>query len=155
VTATRRTVSAIALAGLGLGGGYLLGALPAPSLPPAQVVHDVVERAPPGGDRGVSAAELRRVVREELAAAPGQRAVAPGVDLAPAAPPPGNPVALADGLRRVDQAIAQQRWTRDDAAALGRALDAMSVDQRAQVLRTLVPAINRGAIKLAYRGEPF
>jgi hypothetical protein len=58
-------------------------------------------------------------------------------------------------MRRVDVAIAQRRWTRDDAAALGRTLDAVSADQRAAILRTLIPAINRGEIKLAYRGEPF
>jgi len=50
-------------------------------------------------------------------------------------------VAFADGMRRIDQAIAQRRWTRDDAAALGHAFDTMSPDQRAAVLRTLIPAI--------------
>lgn len=151
----RRILLSIALVGLGAGGGYLLSALRTP--PPAQVVHDRVERAPAaGGDRGLSEAELRRVVHDELGGAQGQgSAGAPGAAPAPAAPPPGNPVAFNDGMRRVDQAIAQRRWTRDDAAALGRALDTMSPDQRAAVLRTLIPAINRGEVKLAYRGEPF
>jgi hypothetical protein len=152
----RRIVLSIALVGLGAGGGYLLGALRTPP-PPAQAVHDRVERAPAaGGDRGLSEAELRRVVHDELAGAQEQGgAGAPGAAPAPAAPPPGNPVAFGDGMRRVDQAIAQRRWTRDDAAALGRGLDTMSPDQRAAILRTLIPAINRGEVKLAYRGEPF
>jgi hypothetical protein len=156
VTATRRIVLAIALVGLGAGGGHLLGARGAPA-PAAQVVHDRVERvAVAGGDHGLSEAALRRIVHDELAGAPGQGgAGTPGA--APAAPAarPGNPVAFADGMRRVDQAIAQRRWTRDDAAALGHAFDTMSPDQRAAVLRTLIPAINRGEIRLAYRGEPF
>jgi hypothetical protein len=150
----RRNVVAIALVGLGAGGGYLLGAMAAPA-PAAQVVHDRVERVAVG-DHGLSEAALRRIVHDELAGAQGQGGSgAPGA--APAAPaaPPGNPVAFADGMRRADQAIAQRRWTRDDAAALGHAFDTMSPDQRAAVLRTLIPAINRGEVRLAYRGEPF
>ena len=153
----RRILLSIALVGLGAGGGYLLGAMGAPP-PPAQVVHDRVERVTvAGGDHGLSEAALRRIVHDELAGAQGQGGSgAPGAaSAAPAAPPPGNPVAFADGMRRVDQAIAQRRWTRDDATALGHAFDTMSPDQRAAVLRTLIPAINRGEIRLAYRGEPF
>jgi hypothetical protein len=156
VTALRRILLSIALVGLGAGGGYLLGAMGAP--PPAQVVHDRVERVPvAGGDPGMSEAALRRIVHDELAGAqgPGGSGAPGAAPVAPAAPPPGNPVAFADGMRRVDQAIAQRRWTRDDAAALGLAFETMSPDQRAAVLRTLIPAINRGEFRLAYRGEPF
>jgi len=157
VTVVRRIVLSIALVGLGAGGGYLLGAMGAQP-PSARVVHDRVERvAVAGGDHGLSEVALRRIVHDELAGAQGQGgsgalAAAPA---APAAPPPGNPVAFADGMRRIDQAIAQRRWTRDDAAALGHAFDTMSPDQRAAVLRTLIPAINRGEIRLAYRGDPL
>ncbi len=152
----RRILLSIALVGLGAGGGYLRGAMGAP--PPAPGGPDRAWRMPvAAGDHGLSEAALRRVVHDELASAPGQSGSgAPGAaPAAPAAPPPGNPVAFGDGMRRVDQAIAQRRWTRDDAAALGRALETMSPGQRAAVLRTLIPAINRGEVKLAYRGEPF
>jgi predicted lipid-binding transport protein (Tim44 family) len=151
----RRILLSIGLVGLGGGGGYLLAAPDAPP-PAAQVGHDRVERVPVAVGDGPSEAALRRIVHDELASAPGQ--VGSGAaGAAPAAPatPPGNPVAFGDGMRRVDQAIAQRRWTRDDAAALGRALDPMSPDQRTTVLRTLIPAINRGEVKLAYRGELF
>ena len=153
----RRILLSIALVGLGAGGGYLLGTM---GTPPAsvQVVHDRVERvAIAGGDHGLSEAALRRIVHDELAGAQGQggSGATGAAPAAPAASPPGNPVAFADGMRRVDQAIAQRRWTRDDAVALGRALDTMSPDQRAAVLRTLLPAINRGEIRLAYRGDLF
>lgn len=151
----RRILLSIALVGLGAGGGYLLGA-PGAAPPAVQVVPDRAWRMPvAAGDHGLSEAALRRVVHDELAAqGQGGSGAAGAAPAAPAAPP-GNPVAFGDGMRRVDQAIAQRRWTRDDAAALGRALDTMSPDQRAAVLRTLIPAINRGEIKLAYRGEPF
>src|SRR5262245_25458048 len=107
----RRILTSIALVGLGVGGGYLVSALRASSPPPAQVVHDRAERAPvAGGDRGLSEAELRRIVHDELAGMQGQgSAGGPGAaPAAPAAPPPGNPVAFGDGMRRVDQAIAQR-----------------------------------------------
>ncbi len=152
----RRIVLAIALVGLGAGGGYLLAA-PGGSPPAAPVVPDHAWRMPvAAGDHGLSEAALHRIVHDELAAQGQGGSGAPeAAPAASAAPPPGNPVACGDGMRRVDQAIAQRRWTRDDAAALGRALDTRSPDQRAAVLRTLIPAINRGEIKLAYRGEPF
>ena len=58
-------------------------------------------------------------------------------------------------MRRVNQAIAQRRWTPDDAVALGRTLETVSPEQRTELLHTLVPALNRGTIKLTYRGAVF
>jgi hypothetical protein len=151
----RRILLAVVLVGVGAGGGYLLGAPGAPP-PPAQVVHDRVERVPVAVGDGLSEAALRRIVHDELAAQrQGESDAAATAPAAPAAPPPGNPAAFGEGMRRVDQAIAQRRWTRDDAAALGRALDTMSPAERTTVLHTLIPALNRGEIKLAYRGELF
>jgi hypothetical protein len=158
----RTIVLSMALLGLGAAGGYLFGSLRAQPPLSALVVPERAERAPSVvADRGLSEAELRRVVHEELAAsgqgqAEGQGgAGGSGATPAPPAAAAGNPAAFDAGMRRVDQAIAQRRWTRDDAAALGRTLDTVSPDQRAAILRTLIPAINRGEIKLAYRGEPF
>ena len=150
----RLALSVIAL-GLAVGGGYLLGSTraqePAPALvartPDAHPAVAVVER-------GLSEADLRRVVQQELAArepAP-ERAKEPAP--APAAPA-GNPAAFDDGMRRVNQAIARRQWTREDAMAMARTLDTLSPEQRATLLRTLVPALNRGEVKLTFRGELF
>ena len=142
--------------GLAVGGGYLLGSTRAQAPASSAVVRGQAERPAVAvlADRSLSEADLRRVVKEELAARdPGpERAREP----APAAPAvPGNPAAFDDGMRRVNRAIARRQWTREDASALGRTLDTLSSEQRGTLLRTLVPALNRGEIKLAYRGELF
>jgi len=152
----RSLILCMALVGVGVGGGYLLCALRAQPQPPAPVVRGTVERAPVVvTDRGLSEAELRRIVREELAAGrPGQDA-ASAPEPAHSAQPPGDPAALDEGMRRVAQAIAKRRWTPDDAVALERALEIASPEQRAAIFHTLIPAMNRGEIKLTYRGSLF
>jgi hypothetical protein len=156
----RRLILSVALVGLGVGGGYVLGSQRAQPQSPA-VARDRAERAPiVVADRGLSEAELRRVVKEELAAG-GQAGGQPGGQgegsaREPAKPAPAaSPAVLDDGMRRVHQAITKRQWTRDDAIALSRTLEAASPEQRAAILRTLVPALNRGEIKLTYRGDLF
>jgi len=150
----RKVIASIVLVALGASAGYLLGAAsprPAPVVPAARVA---VEHPPiVVTDLAPSAAELRRIVRAELAA--GDRDQPAAAPAAPPPAPPGDPAAFDAGMQRVHQAIAQRRWTRDDAAALGRTLDALSPDQRTAILHTLIPALNRGEIRLAYRGELF
>jgi hypothetical protein len=152
----QRVILAVALVGLGAGGGYVLGSLRAQPQTSAPVVRRQAERSPVVvADRGLTEADLRRVVKEELAAGGlGQGGGSAREPVAPA-PAPANPVAFDDGMRRVNQAIAQRRWTPDDAAALDRALEAASPEQRAAILHTLVPALNRGDVKLTYRGAVF
>lgn len=144
------------LVGLGAGGGYLLGSLPAQPQTSAPVARGSAERPPVVvADRGLSEAELRRILKEELAAGGLGHAGQSARDPVPAAPPPASPLAFDDGMRRVNQAIARRQWTPDDAAGLDRALEAASPEQRAAIFHTLVPALNRGDVKLTYRGAVF
>jgi hypothetical protein len=150
----RRLIASIALIVLGAGGGYLLGASRAQPAPPVAVVaaRSPAERAPIiVADRGLSETDLRRVVQEELSV--GGRA--DSAALAPPAASPGDRAAFDAAMRRVSLAIAQRRWTRDDAEGLGRALETTSPEQRTAILHTLIPALNRGEVKLTYRGELF
>jgi len=150
----RTVLLCVALVGLAGAGGYLLAS--GRARPDAAAPAAAAAPATGGAARGVSEAELRRVVRDELAAGRSGPASAGGArEPAAAAPPPGNAAAFDDGMRRVSRAIAQRTWTRDDAAALGRTIETMSPDQRAAILHSLIPALNRGEIKLAYRGELF
>ena len=144
----------VALVALGAGGGFVLGAARVPAAaapttcaPAERATVQVAERG------GVSEAALRRVVQEELAAGgvPAGAAAQP----APVAPAGGDPAAFDRGMQRVHQAIAQRRWTADDAAALGRTLETTSVEQRTALLHALIPALNRGEVKLTYRGDLF
>ena len=152
----RRLAFSVVVLGLVAGGSYLLGSTRAQTPASTSFVRGQVERPTVAvlADRSLSEADLRRVVKEELAARdPGpERAQEPAQ---PAPPSPGNPAAFDDGMQRVNRAIARRQWTREDALALGRTLDTLSSEQRATLLHTLVPALNRGDIKLAYRGELF
>ena len=141
-------ILAVAIAG---GGGYWLGGRPVPPRAP------VAERRPVREDRGLSEAELRRVIRDELEAravrapseAPATHEVVPDLSARP------ETAAFDAGKRRVDDALARHTWTQQDALALAPDLAAMSADQRKTVLSTLVPALNRGQVKLTYRGPMF
>jgi hypothetical protein len=145
------SIAAIAITGVIAGGaGYLLGSSrSAAPVPVASPAHGRSEPSIVVAERGLSEADLRRVVGGD-AAAP-----AAGPDAPAAAQRAVDPAAYDDGMRRVQHAIARRSWTRDDATALSRALPTMSLEQRTAILHTLVPALNRGEIKLAYRGELF
>jgi hypothetical protein len=146
----RGIVVSAALLGLGATGGYLLHAPRAESPVPFRIVREPVERPVVIADRSVSEETLRRIVREELAA---RSAVQPSTQRP--APPAPNPAAFDEGMQLVQHAIAERRWTPEDATALDHVLDAASPEQSAEILRTLVPAINRGEIKLPHRGGLF
>lgn len=146
----------VSLVGLSVGAGYLLGGLhaqPVVFAAPA-VVHERESANAPvivAGSRGLSEDELRRVVREELAAGSSAHPAAAPAPAARAA----DPAVLETGMQRVTAAIARRLWTHDDAIALGHTLEAATSEQRTEILHTLIPALNRGEIKLNYRGEPF
>lgn len=151
----RRAILLAVLVVVVAAGGYLLGSTRERPQPPAQPAQGHVAPSPsvaaPGG---ASEAELRRIVKEELAAA---RLGGGSGSAQPAAPPPppADPAAFDAGMRRVNEAIAQRRWTREDAVAFERALRGSSQEQRTTMLRTLTLALNRGELKPAYRGPLF
>lgn len=151
----RRLLLSVALVGLGAGGGYLLAAGRAPAAASVSAARVPAERAAVQvAERGgMSEAALRRVVQEEITA--GRAPASATAPAAPAAPAAGDPAAFDRGMQRVHQALAQRRWTADDAAALGRAFETTSAEQRTAVLHALVPALNRGEVKLTYRGDLF
>jgi hypothetical protein len=151
----RTAILCVAMIALGAAGGYLAAASrtqPQPAATHVPVAHDRAG-SPVVVAGGLSEADLRRVVKEELAAGRTDRDDAP----APAQPAPraDNPAAYDDGMRRVSQALAQGAWTPDDASALGRTVDTMSPEQRDAIFHKLIPALNRGQIKLTYRGALF
>jgi hypothetical protein len=151
----RRVILSVALVALGIGGGYVLGAVRVPPPAPTPVARGHAELPPVViADRGISEADLRRVVKEELAARGAGQGGGGAGELAPP-PPSGNPAAYDEGMRHVNQAIAQRKWTPDDATALEHALETASPEQRVALLHTLVPALNRGDVKLTYRGAAF
>lgn len=158
-----RQTLAIAAVLLAVGGasGYLL-APRATETPSGSRSDAALARPAAAAARGLTEADVRRVIRDELSALPAPSApaasgeVRPGDDAAATAilsPAAAN--ALQAAHERIDRALAAGEWTQGDAAALAAALDVLPTTQQAELLQTLVPALNRGEVRLAYRGALF
>jgi hypothetical protein len=107
-------------------------------------------------------ADLRAIVHDEIASAARQPtcdgAATKGADRAPAAPPIVTPEALdaENGAQRlVERAFARKAWTQDDALAMRGYLGQVTGEQREDLLRQLLPAMNDGRIKVEPGGPPF
>jgi hypothetical protein len=159
-----RQTLAIAAVLLGVGGasGYLI-APRATETPSGSRSDAALARPAAAAPRGLTEADVRRVIRDELSALPAPSAPAaasgegrPGDAAAPAAIlSPAEANALQAAHERIDRALAAREWTQGDAAVLAAALDVLPTTQRAELLQTLVPALNRGEVRLAYRGALF
>jgi hypothetical protein len=98
---------------------------------------------------------LRAIIREELRAAKapeGAEAVEP-----PRAEgsPPESAAAYASSTSLVSAALTARSWTDRDVQELHQLLPQLSQAQREEVLHRLVPALNRGDLKVAFSGRPF
>lgn len=152
------------LLGVGGAGGYLLSPRAAPTPAPSQGRSDAAPARPAAAaSPGLTEADVRRVIRDELAALPAPSAPAgasgeakPDGDDAPAPPlSPAAESALLTARDRIDRALVAKVWTQSDAATLTAALEILPPAQRDELLHTLVPAFNRGEIRLAYQGPLF
>lgn len=153
----RRLVLVAAAIGCAFVGGYLGGAASVSSAP-APSTSEPSRPHVSGSPRGLAEADVRRVLREELAAMPRAPQDVAGGDAAArtvAEPSASAVAAFGAGEQRVRNAIAVGQWTRNDAQTFGQELVAMTPDQRDEVLQTLVPALNRGEVRLSYRGPLF
>jgi hypothetical protein len=103
-------------------------------------------------------ADLRTLLREELAQEGRLAPVTPDAGSAPSEPAPPSAEALdaeqqANGI--VETALARRTWTSEDALALRLLLGQVTAAQREDLLRTLVPAMNDGRVKNLASGAPF
>jgi hypothetical protein len=145
-------VGALALAAIGFYAGTTLprerGPSRGPSAPPPVLVREVAV----GG--GLSAQDVRDVVREELAARPAvvptPKAVVPTPEQVAR-----SAEAHARARRVLDDAIAAGRWTDDDARTVGHLLGSLTPDDALDLYQTLFPALNDGTVRAEITGAPF
>ncbi|NOT58228.1 MAG: hypothetical protein HOP18_26795 [Deltaproteobacteria bacterium] len=121
---------------------------PEPTCAPAQSRDTMTEQA------------LAKIVREELRHAlaqwspESQQARAEEIANAQILNSPENQVAYQGASAVVRTAIAAKRWTDEDRQALNDALSQLTKEQYQELMELLLPAINRGEIKVETAG-PF
>lgn len=104
---------------------------------------------------------VRRIVREELRAArAGAEAEARQAGGTHAAPPPLPPTTEnVEALRQtrgvVLNALSTRYWGSEQATAMSELLPRLTTEQRAEVFKELLPALNSGDIVVATEGSPF
>jgi len=136
--------------------GFFVARLTASPAPSPAVVRT---QSPLDGD--ALQADLRRAVREELRSARAELlaeirsaretgAATPAPAEAPAAVPEVTTDEPASTSARalIARAASARRWGEDEAHELRRLIPRLTLQQRDEVLATLIPAINRGDIAL-------
>jgi hypothetical protein len=134
----------------GLTAGLLIGAHRADS--PAAVFMP----GPAESHSGLTAEDVRRVVREELAAkGTGSAGSTPAAQ--PSLPPAtAQQVAAASEAQSVlEGAIAKRSWTEQDADAMRDVFPNLSGDQQAEFLRQYSVAVNQGRLTPQTERVPF
>lgn len=136
-----------------------------PEEPPASPVTSASTSHAQGSSREVSPAapsavsleDLRRVVREELAAAGGHTPT-PGPSTAagePGLPTPAQNAALMRASQLLDSAMARRQWTDADVQAIRAEFHQLTVEQQVEVMRQYAMAVNQGRIVPQTDQVPF
>ena len=150
----------------GLAAGFLLaGGSDAPGLvepvPNGQAGWVQPPMSSPGQatNPGISLDDMRRVVREELAARDGAAGRADSRIAAsdpPATPPDAAQVAAASQASAVlNAAIARRTWTNADSESAREEVAKMTTDQRVELLRQYSQAVNQGRLVPETDQVPF
>jgi hypothetical protein len=146
-------------------GWRLLPRAEAPATAPAAFAASPIasESAQVPGPAGVSsggltADDVRRVVREELAVALRESRTGPlaaGEAVAPVPPTPAQDAALLRANQLLAGAISRRQWTDDDADTLRAELHTLTPEQQGEVLRQYAVAVNQGRIVPQSDRPPF
>lgn len=147
-----RAATLVALLVVVAAGGFVVGRRPQTPPDPARTI--VVERS---GSRevvtrevGADAAQLRAIVREEIA-----RAAAPSNGPAPTTADPASNAAYDKARAVVDAALAAGTWTEGDRDAVRPTLSSLTREQFEELNRALIPALNEGRLRRAFSGMPL
>lgn len=127
--------------------------VPSPSCPPAPAAV-----VPEGGDTQALQAAIRQIVREELQAsrqAEARQASLPSQAAAPSVPSAESHEALQKTQSLVHNAISTRYWGAEQATAMSELLPKLTPEQRDEVFKELIPALNSGDIEMAVAGMPF
>ena len=160
----RAWLIALATGLVGFVAGWLLaspsGAPPAtyPLAPAAQAQGSPVVVSPAASQAGtLSLDDVRRAVREELAAA-GRQSAGPGAEQGEAIdsePTPAQTAALARASMVLDGALSRRQFTESDVDALKAEFHQLSPAQQAEIMQRYALAVNQGRIVPTTDRLPF
>lgn len=130
---------------------------PAPAVAPPSCPPAVAAEAP---DTLALQDAIRQIVREELRAArvgaETEARQAGGAHAAPLLPPTTESIeALRQTRGVVLGALSTRYWGSEQATAMSELLPRLTTEQRAEVFKELLPALNSGDIVVATEGSPF
>lgn len=137
----------------GLAAGLFLGGRddgPAPTATPGGAPETAIV-AP---QSALTAEDIRRVVREELATRRSTELAAAG----PSRPEPPSAAQSAAGSQAqsvLETAIARRQWGETDADAMRAVFDQLTPDQQSEILRQYAQAVNQGRIVPQTDRVPF
>ena len=160
----RAWLIALATGLLGFVAGWLLAArseapaAAAPFAPAVEAQGSSREVSPaPSQPGGISLDDVRRVVREELAAAAGRPAVANAGqgEAVDAEPTPAQSAALARASMVLDGALSRRQFTESDVDALRAEFHQLSLGQQAEIMQRYAVAVNQGRIVPTTDRLPF
>lgn len=110
-------------------------------------------------DKNILREEVRAALRQELPSASAPRVPSePPREPEPAlesAPSPENIAAADSGRNLLQKAIEVKRWDDTNASQLHQYMLAMTSAQRAELMREIAVAINRGDLTVVTEGPPF
>jgi hypothetical protein len=161
---TRAGLIALATGLMGFVAGWLLAA-PSEAPPAASSFAPAMEAQgssrevslAPSQPGGISLDDVRRVVREELAAAGRQPAVvgAGQTEAADTEPTPAQAAALARASMVLDGALSRRQFTESDVDALRAEFHQLSPGQQAEIMQRYAVAVNQGRIVPTTDRLPF
>lgn len=139
--------------------------VPSPSCPPAAAAVETEGLQSPDrrpdtrmDDTQALQAAIRQIVREELQASrqtEGRPAGLPQRAAAPPTPSAESHEALQKTRSLVHNALSTRYWGAEQSTAMSELLPKLTPEQRDEVFRELVPALNNGDIEMAAAGMPF
>jgi hypothetical protein len=148
MTVSRSIAGGLALVALGLAAGYLArGEAPVrvETRETARLVR--IPTAPAAPAAGVSAEEVRDIVRAELSARPEAPAASEAVE-------PAAHEAVVSADRLLEEVAGRGVWTDEDRLAFRGHLDAATPSERGRLMAALARTLNEGA-RLATAGPPL
>jgi hypothetical protein len=106
---------------------------------------------------GIDRAELRTMLREELATVLAAKGVNPPPTATEAAKPPSQELVTQrrDAVGAIDGMIAGGVWGEEQRAGFREKLAVLDPEQRDHAMQELITGLNAGTIRMGVHGSPF